>query len=140
MNSGAAWIGGREWQTRWVKGHVDAADSGRDPHSFSVAERLNIIADELAGGASEAETSQPATQQDGSRTSPGGEWIIAATTQPRAYWDGVAKLLTQQGQQQAAAAYWAQRQRQRQVEHPTAEVASVGHASHWGVHRQGVSS
>ena len=42
--------------------------AGRDPHSFTAAERLNIIADKLAGGASEAETSQPATQEVGSLT------------------------------------------------------------------------
>ena len=113
---------GGEWNTRWVKGHVDADDQ-RSPDSYTVAEQLNIQADALADWAACDEGVRlPAAQADDTALPPGGVWQVAATCQSDAYWDGVMKMITQQGQATAAATYWAQRQRQRKVALPEQDV------------------
>ena len=85
------------------------ADDQRSPDSYTVAEQLNIQADALADWAADEGVRLPAAQADDTALPPGGVWQVAATCQSDAYWDGVMKMITQQGQATAAATYWAQR-------------------------------
>ena len=98
------------------------ADDQRSPDSYTVAEQLNIQADAVADWAADEGVRLPAAQADDTALPPGGVWQVAATCQSDAYWDGVMKMITQQGQATAAATYWAQRQRQRKVALPEQDV------------------
>ena len=79
---------GGSWETRWVKGHVDA-DPKRLPASYTAAERLNIRADKVAevvraadGGESPVEC-RSALKQFGGRAAMIGRSRLAAL---HSYW------------------------------------------------------
>ena len=105
---------GGTWQTNWVKGHVDE-DKTRAPASYTVAEQLNFEADRLAGEGSAGVVEEVGAGDDHLGSIPAGKWWVKQPSGLQVHWDGVPRMLEQQGRALAGAEYWRQRQRQRGV-------------------------
>jgi len=104
---------GGEWETRWVKGHVDR-DGTRAPYSYTIAdEQLNIAADGVAGWAGGlTERKAGAQGHQNGRQEAGGEWRACGAADP--YWGAVAPFILDMASQRAAREYWAARQHNRE--------------------------
>ena len=102
---------GGEWETRWVKGHVDR-DGTRAPDSYTIAEQLSIAADGVAGWAGGlTERKAGAQGHQNGRQEAGGEWRACGAADP--YWGAVAPFILDMASQRAAREYWAARQHNR---------------------------
>jgi hypothetical protein len=108
---------GGAWDTRWVKGHVDA-DASRKPAEYTAAERLNIRADRVAERVSKSvEVPEKwATIVNDPRVQFGGIWWrVEADGTSGMFWDNIGVEIQRQGRAKAGARYWSKRQRGRGV-------------------------
>jgi hypothetical protein len=118
------WEGrGGRWCTKWVKGHVDS-DMSRAEHTWSGAERQNMMADALATSQLVSPTSECAPDptdwppKEGVWTSSGANPTLGVQ-----WWDDIRALFGKHATDTAGHRYWQAREARRNKATPAGQPA-----------------